>query len=609
MKKRLLKILFVFALLWLGFSARQAFAFTCTVAAGGGNWSSAATWGGCNSTVPQTGDDVVFDGTSGSVVVDTLSGLIKSMVMTGYTATMSGASNLQVGGATASTQNVTFAGTITWTGALRLNPATSSSNINLTTNGKLLTSIEMLTGSAVATTTLMDNLSFSAAKGDAISLAGTKLDMNGKTISGNSTINRVILQSNAVGTARTVFVNGGTFANADFKDITLTTSTDLSNITGKSGDCGGNTNITFTAATSTASTGTASFSWSTHAWTVRVPLPQDDVTVSNAMVSAQAITIDMPRAGHSLDFSGLTWSGTAPTVQASGVSPMVSGSLKLKASLGSSLAGTWVFEGRSGTSLANGTSTSMPANGWQITTAGLTLTNTFNFAAFGGTYQLQDALNTSGTFTFSNGTFDANGFNVTAAGMSSANANVRTLNMTTSTWTFTSTANVWNFSGATNATVNATSSTLSITNTTATAKSVFGNAYTYGTVIYAGDNITQSGNNTIANLKLNNPNYTNGVKFTGTSTTTITTSFSTTATSTAGLAVATSTAATIAELKYTGAGNICTDFLNIARILGTPSSIWYVGANSTNSGNNSGLTFTACPAAAASGANEILRFE
>jgi hypothetical protein len=78
-------------------------------------------------------------------------------------------------------------------------------------------------------------------------------------------------------------------------DITSTNAIDISAVS--TGDCGGNTNITFTTAAAQTSASTAA--WSDPAgWSGRVPLPQDDVTCSHSK------TIDIPRIGKSITFVG-----------------------------------------------------------------------------------------------------------------------------------------------------------------------------------------------------------------------------------------------------------------------------------------------------------------
>jgi hypothetical protein len=45
-------------------------------------------------------------------------------------------------------------------------------------------------------------------------------------------------------------------------------------------------------------------------------------------------------------------------------------------------------------------------------------------------------------------------------------------------------------------------------------------------------------------------------------------------------------------LNYTGTGVVGADYLNISRVIATPSSTWYAGTHSVDSGGNSGWTFS-----------------
>jgi hypothetical protein len=598
--QRASKLLFLAGFIVLGFYAKSAFAFTCQADATG-NWNAAGTWVNCNSTTPQAGDAVVATSTVAiTLTVNVSTAALASLDLSGLTTgggTLAGSSSITVRGVTASNNNVIFGGTVTWTGTLSLTPTTATANLDLTTNGKLLTNVT-LAGSA-ATTTLIDNLSFTAAKTDVLTVTsgGSKLNMNGKTISGNSATNRLLITSNTLGTQVQLIRSSGAFASADFRDIDLEASYDASAITGLSGDCGGNSaDFTFTAATSTASTGTASFTWSTHAWTVRVPLPQDDVVISNVFISGRTVTMDMPRLGHTIDASGTTWSGTAPTFSSSGGNTIHGSFLLPSGTLDSNNALT--FEGRSGT-LANGTSSAMPANGWQIQTGGRSASGTTVMNAFGGTYQLLDAFTLTGSFTLSNGDFDANDFNFTSTVFVSVSG-TRSVIMGSGTWTVTATGNVWNVGSG--LTVTPETSTINLTNLTATSKNFVGSSKTYNNVTWTGQNIVLSGNNTFTTMAFENATTsvatTVGVRFTGTSTTTITSTL--TSNGSAGvLAIASSTTASVWEIKKTGGGTVCTDFMKIAQSLATPTLTWYAGTGSTDVGSNSGWSFTACPAGAA----------
>jgi len=123
----------------------------------------------------------------------------------------------------------------------------------------------------------------------------------------NATNGRVLVQSSVVGVQRTITCNGSITGDAaDFMDINGagTASWNISAMTNGSGNCGGNTGITFTTATTVTATGTAGFSWTTHSWSGRAfPLPQDTVSIPNAFIAAQTVTFDCPRIGANIIFS------------------------------------------------------------------------------------------------------------------------------------------------------------------------------------------------------------------------------------------------------------------------------------------------------------------
>lgn len=134
------------------------------------------------------------------------------------------------------------------------------------------------------------NRTGTAVKTDTFSLSGNITVTGTLTLAGNSTTNRLLVFSNTLGTARTITNSGATmtWSNVDFKDIDLGTAYDASAITGLSGDCGGNSNITFTTGATQYGVGmSGGASWSNSAvWGTtsggsggRVPLPQDDVVL------------------------------------------------------------------------------------------------------------------------------------------------------------------------------------------------------------------------------------------------------------------------------------------------------------------------------------------
>lgn len=189
-----------------------------------------------------------------------------------------------------------------------------------------------------------------AGKTNTLSLTGSPT-LTTFAVSGNSTINRILVYSTTYGTARTITASTVTVSNIDFRDITGAGAGDwnLSVITGLSGDCGGNSGITFTTAATQTSTGTASFTWSTHGWTSRVPLPQDDVSVPNSFVAGRTITADMPRLGKNITFT-CTGSPALTVGQAS----ELYGSLTLIATLGAvTIGGNLSFVGAAAATLTS----------------------------------------------------------------------------------------------------------------------------------------------------------------------------------------------------------------------------------------------------------------
>lgn len=98
-------------------------------------------------------------------------------------------------------------------------------------------------------------------------------------------------------------------------------------------------------------------------------------------------------------------------------------------------------------------------SGTQVFTSNGVTTNSIEINGVGTTVQLADALNvrTGRTLTLTNGTFDANNFNVTCGSFASSNSNVRTLTMGNGTWTLTgSGSTIWSTSTTTNMTWTAT---------------------------------------------------------------------------------------------------------------------------------------------------------
>jgi len=427
------------------------------------------------------------------------------------------------------------------------------------------------------------NLTFtgSAEKTGNVALSGDITVSSTLTITGNSAINRLFIRSNTIGTARTLTAATVSVNAADFRDITGAGagSWNISGASNYSGDCGGNSGITFTTPATQTATGTASFTWSTHGWTSRVPLPQDDVVVNNAFVAGRTVTMDMPRAGKSITF-GCSGSPTfTPSVAWS-----MFGSLDLTGVGSIGGVQTATFEGRSA---------------YSLTSAGLTWPEGIAINAVTGTYTTQDALSVTNATTHTSGTFDANDFSVTTGTFASSNSNTRTINMGNGTWTLNNTGTAWNTSTVTGLTLNPEGSTIVVANVTASAKTFAGGGRTFNNLTVSGDNVTISGANTFATLAVNTAGLTNGLRLTSAVTQTV--SNITTNGSAGNLAkLVASTGGSAATIIKSGGGTITTDYMSIQDITlsTTNSPVWYAGANSTNVSGNTNITFTGPPGGA-----------
>lgn len=298
-----------------------------------------------------------------------------------------------------------------------------------------------------------------------IQLVGTITVSTAVTFTGNSAINRVLVNSNAVGTQRTIALGAAgtaSLTNVDFMDIAFTgTHTPVSGTS--VGDGQGNSGITVTTpVTRYWVGGTGLYSQTAH-WSTAsggasgasVPLPQDTVNfdANSVTTASQTITLDMPRMGK--DFS---WDlRNSPTVSHNNVTK--------------SVYGNWTIVG---TNTSGGaTSTSMTiffrGRGAQTLTpvAGQMANVSKNFTAPGGTYTLQaDMILASGAnFTLSAGTFDANGHAATVNALSSAGSATRELKMGGGAWTVigTSTATLINFTSSLTLTVGGSTLALGVT--------------------------------------------------------------------------------------------------------------------------------------------------
>lgn len=396
------------------------------------------------------------------------------------------------------------------------------------------------------------------------------------TIIGNSTINRVLIQSNILGTTRTITSASNTISNADFQDITGAGagSWNLSAISGLSGDCGGNSGITFTTPADQHWLNASSSSWSTAAnWTSRIPLPQDNVFMDKAFGTSQTITANMPRLGASIDWTGATWT-TALTWQRSTVGTVsIFGSLKLISGLTlSSFAVN--FQGR---------------GSYNLTSFGVIFDSTITLNAANGTITLVDPLVGSSVsqLAISLGTFNDGNQNISVGTCFSNTGNTRTITMGTSnTWTISgiSGGSSW-FMASGTLILNSNTSTIKITDSTNNASGFTGGGKTYYNLWFARGASTASNiiasSNTFSDFK-DDGTALHSILFTAATNQTFTT-FSVSGNNSASGNQITLNSTTTGTYTFTkaGGGIISSDYLNIQHCVAGPGN-WYAGKNSTN---------------------------
>lgn len=512
---------------------------------------------------------------------------VKSFTAGAANITLTGTGNVLIGGNSSNTTFSMLSSTITLTGA---NVSIGGSYSTVFSFGTVIFSGggNMLFASGTGANTSFINLTVNgtASKTDNLT-SDTVIVISGIfTLAGNSATNRLLIKSPTPGSSR-IWNNTGatnTWSNVDFQDVSISSAFDASSITGGSGDCGGNSNITFTTPATQTWSGTSGGNWSENAWTSRVPLPQDDVVINAAFSASQTVTADMPRLGKSIDWTGTTGN---PTWSFSSVATTIFGSQTLISGM--------VISGTNTVSLAG-------RGSFTLTSAGQTVCpHAYTIVAPGGTYTLNDAITCSGgtNITLTNGTFDTGNFNVTCSGFLSTNSNTRSMILGTSTITIqgTTASTLVNFGTTTGLTFSGASSTVVFSSVSANTRTFAGGGLTWGTLTYtvAGStgqlNIT--GANTFGTINFADPTNARSLLFTAGTTTTITSAFNVQGTVGKLMTVSSLTAATHTLTK--AAGTVGCNYLNVSYSIATGGASWYAGANSTDSLNNTGWQFTTAP--------------
>jgi len=483
-----------------------------------------------------------------------------------------------------------------------------SSQINLTSattgiaSGGLTFNNVAFTNSASATTIAITG----ANTFNTLSFVGRgTVGVNRATFSANQTIStltlnagttaayRTMLQSDAIGTTRTLAVTTLTAgaADYDFRDIAITGSAAPLSVT-RAGDCKGNSGITFSAAKTVYYRQTGSADWGTASpgsWSLTsggafddtaFPLPQDTAVFPATTYPASGSTTTIPN-GYNIGTIDMSLRTTNTMTLATTTTTLT-------------IYGDWI--NGTGITLSGTTNITFPGRGSQtITSAGRTFTQAFTIDTPGGSVTLQDNLVASqslaGVLTLTKGTFDANTSNVTLSGAaSSVNASgtgTRTIAIGSGTWSIAGTGG-WNAATATNLSVTGTG-TISLTS--ASAKTFAGGNASYSGITLdqgGAGALTITGNNTFKTIS-NTYSATGATSISlGNTRQTLTNPWTATGAATRVLTVSGTSAASPATLVYTGAGEAANtvDYLAINNVRAYDlTDEWYAGANSTNGGS------------------------
>jgi hypothetical protein len=393
---------------------------------------------------------------------------------------------------------------------------------------------------------------------------------------------------NHVNTQALVYTQGG----LDVTDVSLTVPSLSSSSTTRNIIFGSTGNITLNGSGSVISMSGTSFTY-TGTPTINVSnnsATATSVTLSSGFTQTNALNVNYTTGTYTLTdanagYKNLNLTGFNGTFQSPNTARTIYGNLTLDPSLGTYSVGTNAntFAATSGTQTITSNTRTFPQN---ITINGA-----------GGTVQLVDALTlgSTNTFTVTAGTFNTSNQNVTVGLFSGTGSTTRTITLGTSTINLSGTGTVWNFATPANLTFSGASSTINLTNTTTTDRTFSGGGLTYGTLSIGGATGTSTTTidtgifSTLSSIKT----VAHTIRFSASTTIT-----NWTVTGTVGnvVTVDSNISGTLRSITY-GGGQINLDYMSIRDInfsytLGASNPyLVYAGANSTNSGNNSGIAF------------------
>ena len=346
---------------------------------------------------------------------------------------------------------------LTWsagTSQINLSGATTGiSSGGLTFNNVSFTNVGTASVITITGANTFNTLSFVGRTNTGVNRASFTANQTISTLTlnaGTTAAYRTMLQSDVIGTPRTLAVTTLTAgaADYDFRDIVITGAAAPLSVT-RAGDCKGNSGITFPAAKTVYYRQTTSANWGspgTGSWSLTsggaldataFPLAQDTAVFPAATYPASGSTTTIP-SNYNI--------GTID------MSLRTANTMTLATTTGTlTIYGNWI----NGTGITlSGTSviTFCGIGSQTITSAGRTFTQAFTIDTPSGSVTLQDNLVASqslaGVLTVTKGTFDAVTFNVTLsgalAGVTASGTGTRTIAIGSGTWSIAGTTGCFN---------------------------------------------------------------------------------------------------------------------------------------------------------------------
>lgn len=493
-------------------------------------------------------------------------------------------------------------------GTSQINIAVSNTGTSLTLGNKTYYNVsftnsarsEILMGSTGAT---FNNLSFVGPGSSSTQtvVLGADITVNGTlTAAGPTSVRRMFIRSSEPSVVRTITAAAVSAQDCDFESITISgAAAPISPV--RAGNCGGNSGITFPTPKTVYRVGPVT-GWSTNNWALssggtpdlaNFPLAQDTAIINNDTALTGTLILSANYNAGALDCSARS---TTLTLSYTGTYRW-HGSHTLSSAITVSGTGTQTFAGRAAI---------------DFTSAGKTITFGFSIANPSGTFRLMDAFNgstTNSTITVSNGTFDANNYNVTCQAFSSNASTTRAVTMGSGLWTLTGTGLIWNTTLATNLTFNKGTADILLSSTSA-------NSRTFSSGNLSLNKLTIGGATGTSTTALSYGGSASFAEIASTKTVAHTITLSSPAL-TLGTWSVTGTTGNIVTFNSSPTGNRRNftltnitngiNYLAVQDIGELSGNKFYVGANSVNNGNNSNVYFTDPPSTAATG-NMLMLF-